>query len=1060
MKWYNPFAFRPAQVAFWTTLLYIAVVVPIIYIQETVPSAPETPKPYPGVDLDDAWADLTTITKAFHPFNSKFNEEIREYLLERIQEILNANGVRWTSELSWRGISASNKEFAMANARDEESPLATIFNDLVSNVTVTLAKSSSIGTVDPTCGLGTYFEGSNLIVYIRGTDDDKGEWWKREPYEWSTDHHGTLVNAHFDSVSTGYGATDDGVGVVTILQIISYFTSPGNQPKHGIIALLNNGEEDYMWGSRSFGANPVMPFVHTFLNLEGAGAGGRAVLFRSTDLEVTQSYAKSPNPFGTVVGSDGFALGLIKSQTDYVIFNQVYGARGLDVAFYEPRSMYHTMQDDARHTSRASLWHMLSASIKTIESLSGKSGDRFVGPRPDKDVTKVQNGQGSDGVWFDFAGLKFAMFDLRTLFGWSLALLILTPLILLLVSWILTKNDKYYFFSNKVSSHDSVGGSDAVAINGWRGFFRFPLALIVAGGLVSGLALLLRKLNPLIVYSSSYAVWAMMVSLFYFALWTIMRGASAMRPSALHRGYVFIWLFIITWIVLIGVTVLEDRFRIAAGYPFVILHAATFLCLFISLCELFALPAKKDFSRWSQSPAPSGASVVSRESIRSRDRLSDTTRPSTSKAADEEPASADERTPLIISRSTTRSDNIPRTTFSTGYRHSLGSITDESHGQPQQNSPINHEPFHLEQAWAAQLPSWTWILQLLILGLPTAWFFGQLGLFLTVSLSATGADGSALLLPYAAISAFAILSLLPLAPFIHRVPHQVPLILLAVFAGTLLYSLIAFPFSSNSTYKILFQQTVNLDTGASNITIDGLEEFVRPIIAELPSSAKKEVKCMPSSRNLLTTCYYDGSAVLPNLQPDVVLPADTPVEKRFADLVSVNITQPDGPRSRRAVFEVDAANTKACFLIFHTKHVTKFDVEGGSEWDPRFGAYNEHGLCQVRLWRRDWDKAWKVAIEWDDIPESLEGAQQEVRVPAEQAEQALPLPVGGTGELRVREEAADETELEGEVSCMWADANVAGVMPAFEEVVQFSPVWVTVTKAGEGLVVGTKKFRL
>lgn len=90
-------------------------------------------------------------------------------------------------------------ERAEANARSEKSPPATIFNDLVSNVTVTLTKSSSVGTADPTCGLGTYFEGSNLIVYIRGTDDDEGEWWKKAPHEWSPNHHGVMVNAHFDS---------------------------------------------------------------------------------------------------------------------------------------------------------------------------------------------------------------------------------------------------------------------------------------------------------------------------------------------------------------------------------------------------------------------------------------------------------------------------------------------------------------------------------------------------------------------------------------------------------------------------------------------------------------------------------------------------------------------------------------------------------------------------------------------------------------------------------------------------------------------------------------------
>src|SRR5690606_32426112 len=115
------------------------------------------------------------------------------------------------------------------------------------------------------------------------------------------------------------------------------------------------------------------------------------LLFRTTDAEVTRAYSRSPHPFGSVVGSDGFSMGLIKSQTDYVVFNDIFGARGLDLAFYEPRSRYHTEEDDARHTSRASLWHMLSASVKTMEQLTGDDKGRFAGPRADSDTGKVQN---------------------------------------------------------------------------------------------------------------------------------------------------------------------------------------------------------------------------------------------------------------------------------------------------------------------------------------------------------------------------------------------------------------------------------------------------------------------------------------------------------------------------------------------------------------------------------------------------------------------------------------------------------------------------------------------
>jgi Zn-dependent M28 family amino/carboxypeptidase len=50
------------------------------------------------------------------------------------------------------------------------------------------------------------------------------------------------------SVSTGFGATDDGMGVITVLQLIRFFTTPGNEPKRGIVAMLNNGEEDFLNG--------------------------------------------------------------------------------------------------------------------------------------------------------------------------------------------------------------------------------------------------------------------------------------------------------------------------------------------------------------------------------------------------------------------------------------------------------------------------------------------------------------------------------------------------------------------------------------------------------------------------------------------------------------------------------------------------------------------------------------------------------------------------------------------------------------------------------------------
>jgi hypothetical protein len=295
------------------------------------------------------------------------------------------------------------------------------------------------------------------------------------------------------------------MGVVTALQLINYFTVPGHQPMRGVVVMLNNGEEDYLYGSRAFGQSPLLQFVHTFLNLEGAGAGGRALLFRTTDQEVTAAYSRTENPFGTVIGSDMFSLGFVRSQTDFIVLNGVYGQRGLDLAFFKPRARYHTNQDDAPHASRASLWHMLQASVDTIVNLSGDTGDTFIGERPDGARGKVPNGSGSDGVWFDIFGKGFVLFNLRGMFAWSLALLIATPFVLLLVTYVLHTTDKYYFFTYKVRTYEQPD-YEPVLVGGWKGFFRFPLALVFSGALVFGAAFLLKKINPLIIYGSQYTV--------------------------------------------------------------------------------------------------------------------------------------------------------------------------------------------------------------------------------------------------------------------------------------------------------------------------------------------------------------------------------------------------------------------------------------------------------------------------------------------------------------------------------------------------------------------------
>jgi hypothetical protein len=105
----NPLAFRPGPVTFWTTLVYLGLLVPILYVHETVPPAPDVADPYKGLNLTQAWLDLARITQRYHPYNSRNNDDVRDYLLLRIQEVLDGNEIPWSVDGA-DGAASSSKE--------------------------------------------------------------------------------------------------------------------------------------------------------------------------------------------------------------------------------------------------------------------------------------------------------------------------------------------------------------------------------------------------------------------------------------------------------------------------------------------------------------------------------------------------------------------------------------------------------------------------------------------------------------------------------------------------------------------------------------------------------------------------------------------------------------------------------------------------------------------------------------------------------------------------------------------------------------------------------------
>ena len=489
----NPTSFTSLPVILIICTVYIATLVPLLLVNLKIPPALVDKSLPPGLNLTEAWSDLQVLSNGFHPYNSRRNDEVRKWLLGRIRSILNKGHTTFDT---YHNITGQLKRELHGNST--LSPVV-VFDDLKTNASFSWPASSSIHV---------YFEGTNIIIYIRGTqEDEQSDWWVSSRDGSVNDYRGIggiLVNAHYDSVSTGYGATDDGVGVVSILQLISYFTQKGQSPKRGIVALFNNGEEDYLNGAYAFAQHPVAKFPRIFLNLEGAGAGGRAALFRSTDTEVTRFYRNTEHPFGTVLSADGFKRGLVKSETDYAIFTKELGLRGLDVAFIGPRSRYHTTEDDVRNTSKRALWHMLSAAFYTVKSMSNDLSDNF---EKGDDSKRSHSSSGTVPVWFDFYGRAFFLSRLHSLFAISVIALVVTPIVLIILMGLLKTFNRWYLFTKYKYRRLLDGEGESVTVGGLRGFFRYPVAFTVATGAVIGEAFLLAKFNPQIAQSKPYLIW-------------------------------------------------------------------------------------------------------------------------------------------------------------------------------------------------------------------------------------------------------------------------------------------------------------------------------------------------------------------------------------------------------------------------------------------------------------------------------------------------------------------------------------------------------------------------
>lgn len=241
----------------------------------------------------------------------------------------------------------------------------------------------------------------NVIVKLQPTDRKRAT------------NDSILVNCHFDTKPGSPGATDNMISCVTMLEIIRVLAGEKKTSlRNPIVFLFNGAEELGLQGAHGFVKGYDGPLgnpenreqghrwakqVKTFINLEGAGGGGREILFQTGpgNSWTLETYAKAaPYPYGFAIAEEAFQLGLIPSDTDFRIFRDYGDLAGLDMAFIKNGWVYHTKWDRDREIPSGSIQHMGENTLAILRQFSGKT-----------DFSEIDMNSEGKMVYFDFLGL-------------------------------------------------------------------------------------------------------------------------------------------------------------------------------------------------------------------------------------------------------------------------------------------------------------------------------------------------------------------------------------------------------------------------------------------------------------------------------------------------------------------------------------------------------------------------------------------------------------------------------------------------------------------------------
>jgi len=221
---------------------------------------------------------------------------------------------------------------------------------------------------------GTCATVKNVLARLSGSDADSSS---------------VLVASHYDSVPAGPGASDDGVGVATVLEIARTLKSLP-QLRHSVVFLIDEGEEAGLIGARVFvDQHPWAKEVRVAVNIDNRGTSGPSLMFEtgSANRAMVELYAKhAAHPVTSSIFYGAYKQ--LPNETDFTVFKAA-GYQGLNFAMIGDVAHYHTPLDNFENVAPASLQHHGDNALASVMALANSD---------------LANLRPSEAVYFDVFG--------------------------------------------------------------------------------------------------------------------------------------------------------------------------------------------------------------------------------------------------------------------------------------------------------------------------------------------------------------------------------------------------------------------------------------------------------------------------------------------------------------------------------------------------------------------------------------------------------------------------------------------------------------------------------